>query len=287
VLPRGHTACILVERVEKSTDTKPAWALCLPTSAARTEIMHRSIARLAVVDCLRGIAALVVLVWHFRFFFGTPFNAVLAPFYKGGWVAVDLFFVISGFILTRIYRIDDPPPGYLAHFAIRRFSRIYPLHFITLLVVVVLLAAQFIRSGEFVLYPGYTRNDLWHFILNLALLQQSGLGRGFSFNAPSWSISIEMIANVFLIALICFAPSNSHKRICTAVLAGAIAAKLLPFRYDPSVDVLLRTCLGFTAGCLLALSETDGGTAYGLMWRVPKGSSSDGIFVGCVAILML
>ena len=44
----------------------------------------RGAPRLAVVDCLRGIAALIVLGWHFRFFCGTPLNATLAPFYTGG-----------------------------------------------------------------------------------------------------------------------------------------------------------------------------------------------------------
>jgi len=47
--------------------------------------------RLAVVDCLRGIAALIVLGWYFRFFFGTPFNATLAPSTRAGAIAVDLF----------------------------------------------------------------------------------------------------------------------------------------------------------------------------------------------------
>ena len=76
-----------------------------------------------------------------------------------------------------------------------------------------------------------------------------------------------MIANVFLIALICFAPGDCHKRICTAVLAGAIATIQIRlfYPYAPADKP------GFTAGCLLALSETDGGTAYGLMRRVPKG----------------
>ena len=76
---------------------------------------------------------------------------------------------------------------------------------------------------------------------------------------------------------------DRHKRTCTVDLARAIATIQMQL-FNPYAAADMP---GFTAGCLLPLSETDGRTAYGLMRRVPKGYSSDGIFVGCVAILVL
>jgi peptidoglycan/LPS O-acetylase OafA/YrhL len=260
--------------------------------------------RIFVLDAVRGAAALIVVIWHFRWFFGVPFAEILMPCYKGGWVAVDLFFVLSGFILTRIYHIGVVPPGYFRHFAVRRIARIYPLHFLTLMIVTMLLWVEFRLTGRFNLYPGYPSNDLRHFVLNVFLLQQSGLEVSYSFNAPSWSISTEMIANAFLIALICLVRANFHRTFCAVALLGVIIVKLFFFSYPFVEKMFLQTCLGFLSGVLLAfgLSTTqklDVSTGaqepvgsrvaalYALPWRIPVGPPSDATFALCVVLLVL
>src|SRR5215813_3086162 len=105
--------------------------------------------RLYALDTLRGFAALSVVLWHWQHFFaisGTwqqgwqkssePFYVFLKPFYEQGWAAVDLFFALSGFIFFWLYseairegRIGAWRFGWL------RFSRLYPLHLLTLLAV--------------------------------------------------------------------------------------------------------------------------------------------------------
>src|ERR1700759_328384 len=72
--------------------------------------------RLTSLDALRGVAALSVVLWHWQHFFAIsgdwqdgwrrdmqPFYAVLKPFYLQGWAAVDLFFVLSGFVFFWLY----------------------------------------------------------------------------------------------------------------------------------------------------------------------------------------
>ena len=158
--------------------------------------------RFHTLDVLRGGAALVVVLWHWRHFFPVfdptkhPLYWLLWPFYLHGWRAVDLFFCISGFVFYWLYgdRIVRGSAGSeqqgeqgitFREFAVLRLSRLYPLHLATLFVVAI---AQWSRPEPFV----YGNNDLYHFGLQLFFASSWGLERGHSFNGPAWSISVEV-----------------------------------------------------------------------------------------------
>ena len=95
------------------------------------------------LDALRGVAAVGVVFWHWQHFFAgsaetydparAPLAGLLAVFYRHGWLAVDLFFCLSGFIFFRLYS-GRVARGELApaRFALLRFSRLYPLQLLTL-----------------------------------------------------------------------------------------------------------------------------------------------------------
>jgi peptidoglycan/LPS O-acetylase OafA/YrhL len=120
-----------------------------------------------------------------------PLFEVLFPFYTDGWLAVDLFFSLSGFVFYWLYaRAVAEQAITLRNFAVLRFSRLYPLHFATLLAIA---AGQlwFMRStGSYFVYP---ENDAEHFLLNLFFVSSWGFERGYSFNGPVWSVSVEML----------------------------------------------------------------------------------------------
>jgi peptidoglycan/LPS O-acetylase OafA/YrhL len=153
-------------------------------------------------NMLRGVCSLGILIWHYQhfFFIGTlepqnsagsnqPLWNLLKPFYLEGAFAVQIFWCISGLILAHAY-INQSKTG-LAKFSLARFSRLYPLHLLTLLVVVVI---QFVSMKKFNSYQIYAVNDLHHFVTNLFFIQAWGkLGDGFSFNAPTWSVSVEIV----------------------------------------------------------------------------------------------
>jgi peptidoglycan/LPS O-acetylase OafA/YrhL len=162
-------------------------------------------------NLLRGLSALSILVWHYQHFFylGTqrsadwdpsiqPLWSLLKPAYLHGEFAVQVFWCISGLILAHTY-INQKKTG-LAKFSLARFSRLYPLHLLTLLVVVVI---QFVSMKSFGTYQIYGLNDLYHFFTNLLFVQSWGkLGDGFSFNVPTWSVSVEIVVYFIFFALL-------------------------------------------------------------------------------------
>lgn len=157
------------------------------------------------LDILRGIAALSVVFWHWDHFFfvGTkhraydiarlPLSEWLLVLYTKGWLAVDLFFSLSGFIFYWLYsrRVAEGviTPG---RFAWLRFSRLYPLHFTTLLVVGASQMWLINARGSYFVYPN---NDGIHFLLNLFFASSWGIGPAYSlsFNGPIWSVSVEVL----------------------------------------------------------------------------------------------
>lgn len=155
------------------------------------------------LDVLRGLAALSVVLWHWQHFFAPlnphgvaleperqPFFPYLSFFYRQGFTAVELFFCISGFVFFWLYGAPvarrEMPFG---RFAALRLSRLYPLHLATLLFVA---AAQQVHWWTAQRYFVYQVNDAYHFILNLLFVSSWGFQKGYSFNAPIWSVSVEI-----------------------------------------------------------------------------------------------
>jgi len=118
--------------------------------------------RVAELDGLRGIAILLVLLIHFwRYPIGYE---VLNRFARAGWVGVDLFFVLSGYLITGILWGQRHSVHYYRNFYARRVLRIFPLYYLLLVVVFVILPLH--RAGpelvaaraEWPLYVAYLAN---------------------------------------------------------------------------------------------------------------------------------
>ena len=167
--------------------------------------------KLIGLEALRFIAAFAVLVWHYRHFLyvglepsgfvreNEPFHVLLAPFHIYGYAGVELFWCISGFIFAWKYGETLRKGGMsLTRFMVLRFSRLYPLHLVTLLAVAAGQWLYFHDHGQYFLYG---LNDLKHFLLSLAFASYWGFQDGQSFNGPSWSISAEILVYVLFFAL--------------------------------------------------------------------------------------
>lgn len=160
--------------------------------------------RLYLLDISRGIASLSVVLWHWNHFafekhnlsknFTTqdqPMYYLFKIFYEKGYTGVDYFYLLSGFIFFWLYKDSIKMKVTTASvFIIHRFSRLYPLHLVTLVIVALLQYIYTSRQGYSFIYPF---NDLYHFFLQLGFASYWGLQKGWSFNGPIWSVSIEVI----------------------------------------------------------------------------------------------
>jgi peptidoglycan/LPS O-acetylase OafA/YrhL len=136
------------------------------------------------LSALRGLAALWVMLHHLN---GMAPQLLLPAVAANGWTAVDIFFVLSGYVLTAAY--GTRARSELSRFYAKRICRIYPLHIcIMLALAAVVLAAPFIglrlRSDRF--------HDWSDFPVILALLQPYFPQHGQWWNAPSWSAAVEL-----------------------------------------------------------------------------------------------
>ena len=160
--------------------------------------------RFYLLEILRGVALLRVVLWHWQHFF-LPYNKqgaiffidkqplfeVFYIFYKPYHAAIPFFFCVSGFIFFWLYstRVAHKTMT-LRSFSINRMSRLYPLHFVTLIFVAV---GQFIHASITNTYFVYSFNDIYHFVLNLFLVSSWGLEKGLSFNGPIWVLSVQVL----------------------------------------------------------------------------------------------
>jgi peptidoglycan/LPS O-acetylase OafA/YrhL len=152
---------------------------------------------------LRFILAIWIAVFHLGDMYApTGFGAW--PIMKAGVARVDLFFVLSGFVLTHVYWMRTQAKFDFAGFLQARFARLFPLHLLALSILLVLLAgAHIIGATEEI--QGYT---LQGFLGNLFLLQAWGIEGTGKWNFPAWTISAEftgyLLFPLFLMLATCF-----------------------------------------------------------------------------------
>lgn len=165
--------------------------------------------RIVGIELLRFLSSLSILVWHFQHFSQVhferniqPFYSILNIFYEYGSVGVKVFWCISGVVFFYVYleKILNNEISFIK-FSIARFSRLYPLHFLTLIIILFLQIIYEYHYGSYFIYI----YDLKHFFLNIFFVNGWGIEDQFSFNGPSWSVSIEiMIYVIFFISFFYF-----------------------------------------------------------------------------------
>ena len=203
---------------------------------------------IAELDGLRGIAILLVMVHRFW----PRSDAGLAAELAGtGWIGVDLFFVISGFLITGILLDTRGERTYFRNFYVRRVLRIFPLYY--LFVGTILLV--FWSNPSFRNEAG---SPLWY-LFYLGNMPEGVLGHDVPYwLGPVWSLAIEeqfYLTFPWLVALV------SRKRlihILVGILAFAPLVRVVTMLLDPAherVQYLFTLCRIDTIafGCLLAI----------------------------------
>ena len=202
------------------------------------------------IDGLRAIAVLMVVVFHW-FAGGSITKSGI------GLMGVDIFFVISGFLITRILLVYkfNKEKGFDSHskwhilgrFMYRRALRIFPAYF--LLLFVLYHISYFLPNtlkADWGWYVGYLQNFLFY------IRQSWAIGKV----SPFWTLAVEEQFYLFWPFVILFAPTKKVSiTILFLFLAGFFSIHVLPLLLvkKQMVDVLTPTCLhAFAAGAYVS-----------------------------------
>ena len=204
------------------------------------------------LDGWRGVAAILVALFHFQ----AVSTCAHWGLVRGSWLAVDLFFLLSGFVIAANYRHRLAAGFGVRRFMLLRLGRIYPLHFILLFAFVVtefLLmfagAGTSLSGREF--FAGQTAPH--GLVTSLLLIQSIGFSDGPVWNAVAWSISTEF----WMYLVYALAVLGLTRRI-DAAMATLIAVALLFLAAQPALPEwsarfidFARCVYGFALGTML------------------------------------
>jgi peptidoglycan/LPS O-acetylase OafA/YrhL len=191
------------------------------------------------LDGLRGLVAVLVMLHHYFLFNGMKF---LLP---RGYLGVDFFFVLSGFVIAHAYEDKLKQKGFLATFCLQRAIRLAPMIFLS-----VTLAYLFSTN----------RADIYAYLLNLFVIPNflDEEGRLFPINLASWSLFYEVSINFFYAIFILYIVKI--RAILLMILSASILfvflLKLRSVSYvgtsqDSFIAGFFRVSFSFYAGVLL------------------------------------
>lgn len=207
------------------------------------------------LDALRGVAAIAVVNRHCPALFGTLRL-------ENSQLAVDLFFVLSGFVLTHAYKARFEAGMTPARFMILRFIRLYPLYILGTAIGLVTfcigaLTAHTLSAGSL---PALTSNAL----LSLFMLPSLPSERAaflYPFDQPAWSLAFELVGNFVFAVVLTRGLSRSVGTVSIAILIAsalglAIEALLSGgigsgFEWGSAYAGLFRLGYSFTLGAII------------------------------------
>lgn len=160
------------------------------------------------LNVLRGLASIVVVIYHLRYFSDFPWFEKM-PWIKLGFMGVDFFFVLSGLIISHVYlqAMGDRRESYL-HFLYLRIARIFPIHF---LIMFAMLAVSILLNAKL--------GTLTDWLSLTFLYRQLLLPDGYVWNSPAWSVSAEMFAYAFIFPIIVQLAHGRDKTLAGGILA--------------------------------------------------------------------
>jgi peptidoglycan/LPS O-acetylase OafA/YrhL len=231
-------------------------------AAAQPAPAPRPAARVLELDTLRAAAILAVMAYHEVTF------PLVRPLTRQGWAGVDLFFVLSGYLITGILLRMKPRPGYFRRFYGRRCFRIFPPYYGFLLLA---FAATLLRPGwrqpagvwlQYLFYlPSVTA--LW---TNLAAHMPAALWMSL---IVCWSLSVEEFFYLLWAPAVKFLDRRGLWRLVLAVILAAPLVRLWVHRPGhPEYFFFPARMDALAWGALVALALPGVTSARGPRWAL-------------------
>lgn len=206
------------------------------------------------LDGLRGLAILVIVIYH-NFGF-------IEKYFFFGWLAVDLFFVLSGFLITDILLKELGSKNYLRNFYVRRLLRIFPLYYLSLVIFLIVLP----QLNTPLRLDYYTDNQvwIWTYLQNWLYVFKNPTDTS-SLN-HLWSVAVEEQFYLFWPLVILLVKKPKHLLICIAFLLAAV--------FGLRLWAWMNHVSGFAYYNLYTFTRIDGiciGCTIALMQRINPG----------------
>lgn len=221
------------------------------------------------LDGLRGIAILLVLLHHNTLY--RPDEGVdswIATVPLSGWSGVDLFFVLSGFLITGILLDSRNSSNYYTSFYARRALRIFPLYYLCLFVALVLLPMlpelHRVIVGPYELPP---KLPYWLYLTNFSIADR-GMVHGWL--DVAWSLAIEEQFYIVWAVVVFLCPPRYLGILCVSMLLfGPFARAAALNNGVPPENIYVITLFrldGLAIGAFLAWAHRE--------WRLPSSAKA-------------
>lgn len=181
---------------------------------------------ISVLDGIRGLAILLVTVYRFagvgqgQEFSDNLLRSIASIGYRG----VDLFFVLSGFLITGILYDTKSDPHYFRNFYARRALRIFPLYYATLVVTLILLPLVSARAAS--IFAPASEHQAWLWLYGTNLLQSSTGTWPFGCLDHFWSLAVEEHFYFVWPLVIYWLPRRAAIGACLILIATASASRV-------------------------------------------------------------
>ncbi len=216
--------------------------------------------RVATLDGIRGLAILFVLFWHYYCVnldnSSVPALATIKNLFSFSWMGVDLFFVLSGYLITGILWDHRNAHNYYSVFYFRRACRILPIYFLILLSFFLLVSFSSLSSDSL---NWLTANPMsfWSyatFTQNFAMVYEGTFGAHYL--GVTWSLAVE---EQFYILIPLIVRAASRRQIICILSFFIILAPILRY-FSPGFQALILTPWrgdSLLSGALLAILMRD------------------------------
>src|SRR6266566_3453709 len=209
------------------------------TAAPVTATMDRSAAEvdrslerghILALDGLRGIAILLVVASHFvsNLHLSAEGPAwILVAVAHAGWTGVDLFFVLSGFLITGILADARGSPSYFKAFYARRALRILPAYYGFLFVIFVVLPLLNLGAGANYMLARQHQGWYWLHLTNVMMAIGEIPGRGPYPNTLFWSLAVEEQFYFIWPAVVALCSPGTLRKVCVGGIIVCIVLRIV------------------------------------------------------------
>lgn len=214
--------------------------------------------RLDSFDGLRGLTACIIAFVHHYWKHFTPEifpfnNKIWQMLASNGGFAVEIFFGISGFVISYNYlhKFKQHETG-IKNFLLKRIKHLYPLFFLTLILTTILQGITLYLQGKIFVLTGF---EFYHLILNFFLVQTGWIENSITFNGSAWCIPVEILCYIIWCILVKISIKLSSHNLYIAGSVGMVILGAIVLRHGWNQPFLCNTTatgyIAFFVGVLL------------------------------------